>query len=136
MVHDRDDYEQSTNLRANAGVRIRREPFSGQINVSGVLDDGQRWDVSGDVRYAPSTGPYAGLTTRVSESRGIDTEQAHARIEVETGWKRAGLSPYMTLGPDTWKAGQKLKMTSHEVDMYVSNAQDDTQVRVAVKVNW
>ena len=136
IVHDRDEYERSTNFRANAGVRILREPFSGQVNVTRMLDDGQKWGVSGDVRYEPGTGLYAGLATRLSESRVLNTEQGQARTEVETGWKRAGLSPYMTLGSDTWKIGQKIKMTSHELDMYVHNAQDDAQVRVAVKVSW
>ncbi len=136
MVHDRDDYERSTNLRANAGVRMQREPFSGHVSVVRVLDNGERWDISGNLMFAPKRGFYGGLTTSVAQSNMLETEQVHASLQLETGWKRTGMSPYMTLGSDAWRIGQKLAVASHEIDMYLHNAQDEAQVRVLLKIRW
>ncbi len=133
LAHERDDYETQTELRPSVGLRVQHGAFKGHVNLT-LIEGG--WDAAGDLMFEPRRGFYAGLTRAAPESNLLGTESSESQLQLETGWKRSGMSPYIALGADTWRMGQKTAGASHEIDMSVRNTGDSAEVRVELKVSW
>ena len=133
LTYDRDDYETNTHLRPSVGVNVEYGALRGHLEV--VLVEGQ-WDTSGNVMFQPKRGLYAGLTRSARELNPLTNAQTQPQMQLETGWKRNGLSPYMALGADSWRIGQKLRTASHEFDVYLRNERDEAEVRVGWRLSW
>ena len=133
LTYDRDDYETNTHLRPSVGVNVEYGALRGHLEV--VLVEGQ-WDTSGNVMFQPKRGLYAGLTRSARERDPLTNARTQPQLQLETGWKRNGLSPYMALGADSWRIGQKLRTASHEFDVYLRNERDEAEVRVGWRLSW
>ena len=133
LAHERDDYETQTELRPSVGLRVQHGAFKGHVNLT--LIEGE-WDAAGDLMFDPRRGFYAGLTRAAPESNLLGTESSESQLQLESGWKRSGMSPYIALGADTWRVGQKTAGASHEIDMSVRNTGDSAEVRVELKMRW
>ena len=133
LAHERDDYETQTELRPSVGLRVQHGAFKGHVNLT--LIEGE-WDAAGDLMFEPRRGFYAGLTRAAPESNLLGTESSESQLQLESGWKRSGMSPYIALGSDTWRVGQKTAGASHEIDMSVRNTGDSAEVRVELKMRW
>ena len=133
LTYDRDDYETNMHLKPSVGVNVEHGPLKGHLEV--VLAEDQ-WDASGNVMFQPKRGLYAGLTRSARELNPLTNEWTRPQLQLETGWKRNGLAPYMALGGDSWQIGQKLGTKTHEFDMYLRNEGDEAQVRVSWRMRW
>ena len=133
LGYDRDDYETNLRLKPSVGVNVEYRALSGHVEV--VLAEG-RWDVAGNVMFEPDRGLYVGLTRSAPEPGLLDSEPVPAQLQLETGWKRNGLSPYMALGDGSWKFGQKLGNALHHFDVHVRGGRHGAQLRVGVRIRW
>ena len=133
LTYDRDDYETSLRLRPSIGVSVAHGALKGHVEA--ILADG-RWDVAGGVMFQPDQGFYAGLTRTAPDREVLEGEPIRAQLQIETGWKRNGLSPYVTLGGSAWQIGQKLGNATREFDMHLRSAEGDAQLRVGIRLSW
>ena len=133
LTYDHDDYTTKTKVRPSIGLRLEHGSLT--AHVKAVLIEGQ-WDTSGNVMFQQNRGFYAELTSTVPRANAIETERADPNLRLETGWKRGGMSPYMAVGPNSWRIGQKREDKAYQLDTYLSNTRNKNQVRIAWRLKW
>ena len=133
LAHERDDYETKTKLRPSVGLRVQHGAFKGHVKLT--LSEGE-WDAAGDLMFKPQRGPYATLTRAAPESNLLGTQTSESQLQLETGWRRQGMSPYLAFDDDAWSIGHRLHGASHEWGMSLRNTSDDAEVRLEAKLTW
>ena len=133
LAHERDDYETKTRLRPALGLRAQHGAFKGHVKLT--LIEGE-WHAAGNLMFEPQRGAYATLTRTAPEQNLLATQASESQLQVETGWRRHGMSPYLAFDDDAWSIGHRLHGASHEWGMSVRNTSDDAEVRLEAKLTW